>query len=67
MYAIARPINGISLNGREYVLDNGNNLMLFQSEQDAVNFLLSHGIDDEKMKACGIEVIPESEVVFDEV
>ena len=67
MYAIARPINGILLNGREYILDNDDNLMLFPSEQDAVNFLHSHGIDDVKMAACGIEVIPESEVAFDEV
>tara|TARA_Y100000004_G_scaffold118301_1_gene132964 strand:- start:4599 stop:4817 length:219 start_codon:yes stop_codon:yes gene_type:complete len=38
-YAISRNINGISLNGREYALDENNNVMLFETEKEAVRFV----------------------------
>lgn len=41
-YAISRCINGISLNSREYVLDENNNVMLFETEKEAVRFVLTH-------------------------
>ena len=38
-YAISRYINGISLNGREYVLDEDYNVILFGTEKEAVSFV----------------------------
>lgn len=43
---IGRPINGISLNGLEYVLDDAGNEMLFRDEDAAVSFLHKHGYTD---------------------
>ena len=38
-YAISRYINGISVNGREYVLDEDYNVILFGTEKEAVRFV----------------------------
>ena len=45
--AIGRAINGISINGLEYLLDGDDNLMLFNSVEDAKLFLTEHGVDAE--------------------
>lgn len=42
-YAINRAPNGISLNGKEYVLDDDGEVKLFGSEKDAKQFLLKNG------------------------
>jgi hypothetical protein len=49
---VGRPINGISINGDELLLDNDNNIMEFTSKGEAYNFLRSNGIDltDEEME-----------------
>ena len=39
MLGIYRAIGGISLNGREWVLDDDGDIMKFKTHQDAVNFL----------------------------
>jgi hypothetical protein len=36
---ISRPVNGISLNGDEYLMDAGGNAMTFDTVRGAVNFL----------------------------
>ena len=41
---IGRPINGISLNGDEYLLDSDNNVMKFDCIQAAKDFLLENHI-----------------------
>jgi hypothetical protein len=41
-YLISRPINGISVNGPEYLYDDEQQLMEFPSHDDAVNFLSKH-------------------------
>lgn len=48
---IARPINGISLNGLEYVLDEFGEVKRFETRCDAVDFLKGHGyILDEEIR-----------------
>jgi len=39
MYIIARFVNNISLNGYEYVMDDNNEVMRFDTKENAVNFL----------------------------
>ena len=43
--AIGRPINGISINGLEYLLDDNNELMMFDLPDQAETFLKKHNID----------------------
>ena len=43
-YKIGRPINGISLNGLEWVLtEEDGDIMLFDSVAEAREFLFAHG------------------------
>ena len=42
MYTIHRYQEGISLNPREYILDEKDDLMKFKTKDDAVKFLLPH-------------------------
>lgn len=39
MLGIYRAIGGISLNGREWVLDGHGDIMKFKTHEDALNFL----------------------------
>jgi hypothetical protein len=41
-HTISRHINGISLNGREYCLDDNGDPILFDSFEIAKSFLLEH-------------------------
>ena len=41
-YLVARPINGISVNGLEYMYDDEQELMRFETKDDAVDFLSRH-------------------------
>ena len=43
MFKIGRAINGISINGDEYILDGEGKIMLFKTEKDALSFLNAHG------------------------
>lgn len=49
---VGRPINGISLNGDEFLLDDENNVLEFNSKGDAYEFLRENGVDltDEDME-----------------
>ncbi len=47
---IARPINGISINGNEYVLDESNEVKTFDNTTEAVNFLKENGCTDEEIE-----------------
>lgn len=46
MIAITRFIDGISLNGREWLLDNDGNVMEFNSRESAIKFLRSIGCEN---------------------
>lgn len=56
---IGRPINGISINGNEYVCDEKDRAIVFEDENDARNFLKENGYTDEAIEKDGI--------VFEEV
>lgn len=40
---VGRPINGISINGLEYLLDDDGNIRLFSNENEAKDWLTSQG------------------------
>ena len=51
---VGRPINGISLNGYEWLLDGpeeeGGSEMMFDTKEDAKQFLINAGADDEDIE-----------------
>ena len=55
-YAIGRPIEGVTLNGNEYVLDGDGKLMTFDSEADALDFLKACGFTDNDIKGQGVVI-----------
>jgi hypothetical protein len=50
MITISRPVNGITLNGDEYLLDDTGEAMLFESVEDAKEHLLSKGLEAEDIE-----------------
>lgn len=56
-FVIARAINGITLNGREYVCDEKDEPILFDSQDLALAFLKEKGIDDPE--DFGIDILEE--------
>lgn len=55
-YAIGRPIEGVTLNGNEYVIDGDGKLMTFDSEEDALDFLKACGFTDNDIKGQGVVI-----------
>lgn len=51
---IGRPINGISINGNEYVCDKNGMAIVFVDEDTARAFLKDNGLTDENIEDCGI-------------
>lgn len=51
---IGRPIEGVTINGLEYVCDERGMTIVFKDEQEARGFLADHGIDDDLIEECGI-------------
>lgn len=56
---IGRPINGISINGNEYVCDDKGLTIVFLDEKDARGFLKENGYTNDAIENEGI--------VFEEV
>ena len=44
MIIVGRPINGIPLNGLEYLMDSDGMDMRFNTEADATAYLVEHGV-----------------------
>ena len=64
MISIYRYINDISLNGREYLLDEENQILKFNNEKQALNFLSNGGVeakDEEELEDYGIYLEREEE------
>ena len=64
MISIYRYINDISLNGREYLLDEENQILKFNNEKQAFNFLSNGGVeakDEEELEDYGIYLEREEE------
>ena len=53
MYVIGRLINGISLNGYEHALDDGGDIVTFETRDKALEFMVEHEQDHslEKIQA----------------
>tara|TARA_X000000950_G_C13343418_1_gene429479 strand:- start:253 stop:471 length:219 start_codon:yes stop_codon:yes gene_type:complete len=66
---IYRAIGGISLNGREWVLNDDNEIMKFNSHEDALKFLIAktNVKNEQDMEDFGIwtDEIPEEEGAAD--
>ena len=56
MFLIGRPINGISLNGNEYVCNSEGRTIRFKSVEDAKALLYNAGYTDDSIEAEGITI-----------
>ena len=65
MYVIGRPIEGICINGREYVLDDKGDVLKFKTEIAAKMFLIDNGVTELMIKNEGIEILEEELCNFD--
>lgn len=54
---IGRPINGISINGLEYLLDDAGDFHHFSTVDAAKQFLRDNGVDDEEALKEGFRYI----------
>ena len=63
MVCIGRPVDGISLNGLEYVYHDDGALARFEDEAHARDFLYQHGFSDDDIEDEGIMFVDESEVI----
>lgn len=53
MIQVGRAIEGVSINGKEWLLDDNNDIMKFESQEMALRFLKENGFDkltDEELK-----------------
>lgn len=55
MIRVSRAINGITINGDEYILDKNNEIMLFENEKQAKQFLKENGV--KSFKGLNFEVV----------
>ena len=49
MIAVGKHINGITINGLEYLLDDYGEVMTFDTEHDAREYLARQGMSDDDM------------------
>ena len=56
-FIIGRAINGITINGREFVCDDKGKVMEFESDSAARDFLQENGIEDPE--AEGIDILED--------
>jgi hypothetical protein len=58
MLKIGRPIEGISLNGFEYLLEEeGGKEKLFETQEAAKEFLIPFGITEEHFDSCSVVLV----------
>lgn len=50
MISISRPINGISINGDEFLLDENNEVILFPDKIAAMNWLQERGVTNKEIE-----------------
>lgn len=58
-YVVSRPIEGISLNGREYLLGDDGKVRAFDSVEEVLELLGADGVDE--LEAMGINIEEEPE------
>lgn len=61
MIKIGRAANGVSLNGPEYLLNDEDEEMVFDSVEEAEGYLRSFCFSDEEIEECVFERIPQPE------
>jgi hypothetical protein len=49
MIIIGRPINGISINGLEWLLTDSGDVMKFINEESAHDFLIEHDVEESEL------------------
>ena len=50
MLVIGRPINGVWINGLEYVLNDDGSIRMWESHDSAETFLMTHGETKESIE-----------------
>ena len=59
---VARPIDGITLNGGlEYLLDDAGSRRIFRNQPEAEAFLSGHGLSSEELEHIYFVEVPENE------
>lgn len=64
MISVSKPINGISINGDEFLLDDNNELLLFEDETSALVWLHERGVTDKEIE--GFNFNDEDELAEDD-
>ena len=59
MIIIGRPINGITVNGLEWCLNEDGELLRFRSEAEGREFLHEIGMTDAEIEDTGVRFIEE--------
>ena len=60
---IGRPINGITINGLEYVVNENGEPIKWATEKQARLFLEARGLSEDDIEAQGILFVEEKEVI----
>ncbi len=50
MISVSRPINGITINGDEFLLDENNKVILFPDIVTALDWLRNNGVSDNEIE-----------------
>ena len=61
MYYISRAINGICINGDEYLLDDNNEIIMFPTYEEALNFI--GATSEEELEENYISINKEEEEI----
>ena len=56
MFCVTRPINGVPINGKEYLLNDDDTLMLFDTEEAARLFLQKNGFSEKDIQEAGLTI-----------
>lgn len=54
-FIVSRPINGITINGDEHLLDEYGNVMEFNTRLEAVDYLIECGCTQEEIESFSID------------
>ena len=56
---VGRPIEGVTINGLEYLCDENGYAIVFKDEADAKQFLADHGLSEDDIEDQGILIVEE--------
>lgn len=58
---VGRPIEGVTINGLEYLCDEKGRAIVFKDESDAKQFLSDNGLSEDDIEDQGILIVEEDE------